>query len=74
VQGFDKGLRMGVSYSSCLSVFSGILYVGTNGGEAIVRRTCECDQINRLGWLIDSHFTGVADGDFEEGGSLLGHV
>jgi hypothetical protein len=48
--------------------------VETDCGEAIVRRTRECDEVYFLIDLVDGHFAGVADGDFEEGGSLLRHI
>ena len=48
--------------------------MATDCCEAIVWRTGERDQVHFRGWLIDGHFARVADGDFEEGGTLLCHL
>jgi hypothetical protein len=45
----------------------------TNGLQAVVWRIRECDEVYFRGGLVDGHFATVADGDFEEGGSLFGH-
>lgn len=46
----------------------------TYSGEAIVRRTRECKQIDLAGWLGNDDFSGVADGDFEQSCSLGRHL
>ena len=42
----------------------------TDGGETIVWRTRERDQVGLCGWLCDGNFARVADGDFKKSSSV----
>lgn len=71
MEGFDEGLAGGVSLVFFVSLWFGLVrmdkHVDTDCCEAIVWRAREGGQIYFWGWFGDGYFSGVADGDFEEG-------